>query len=76
MISHVVKDRSEGRSMTLLGAEVEIRAQKSGVPGGIIPLELCSGQVGGFYGCQDTAEVPKICQGVQGTDHLHGQVLG
>ena len=76
MISKGGKARSEGGCMTLLGAEVVIRAQESGVPGGKIPLELCSGQVGGFYGCQDTAEVPKVCQGVQGTDHLPEHVLG
>ena len=76
MISQGGKARSEGGCMTLLGAEVVIRAQESGVPGGRIPLELCSGQVGGFYGCQDTAEVPKVCQGVQGTDHLPEHVLG
>ena len=76
MMGHDAMDRSEGCSKTLLGAEVETRAQESGVPGDIISLESCSGQVGGFYGCQDTAEVPEGCQGVQDTDHLHVQVLG
>ena len=51
------------KSMTDQGTKVGARAPESGVPEGITSLESCSGQVGGLYGCQDTASVPKICQG-------------
>ena len=61
MISQGGKAGSEGGSMTVFGAKVVIKAQESGVPGGNISLEACSRQVGGLYGCQDTADVPEGC---------------
>ena len=67
------------KRMTDQGTKVEARVPEPGVPEGITSLESCSGQVGGLYGCQDTANVPEGCQGgisILDGDQVNEQVHG